>query len=134
EQMRKTSGIVDVDTTASNRKPEIQVHIDRVKASQFGLRVADIAATLRTLVGGEIIGTYKEADDQYDVWLRAGVLNRSTKEALEQMTMRVGATVRGGLISSTESNSLVQLANFLRLEESRGPNQIERFQRQRKMS
>ncbi len=134
EQMRKTNGIVDVDTTASNRKPEIQVHIDRVKASQFGLRVADIAATLRTLVGGEIVGTYKEADDQYDVWLRAGVLNRGTKEALEQMTMRVGAGVRGGLISSTEPNSLVQLANFLRLEEARGPNQIERFQRQRKMS
>ena len=31
-------------------------------------------------------------------------------------------------------SSLVQLANFLRIEESRGPNQIERFQRQRKMS
>jgi hydrophobic/amphiphilic exporter-1 (mainly G- bacteria), HAE1 family len=106
-----------------------------VKASQFGLRVADIAATLRTLVGGEIVGTYKEADDQYDVWLRAGVGHRNTKEALEQITMRVGAAVQGGLIpSSGGSNNLVQLANFLRIDESRGPNQIERFQRQRKMS
>jgi HAE1 family hydrophobic/amphiphilic exporter-1 len=35
---------------------------------------------------------------------------------------------------ASEPNSLVQLANFVRLEESRGPNQIERFQRQRKMS
>ena len=134
EQMRATPGIVDVDTTASNRKPELQVRIDRVKASQFGLRVSDIAATLRTLVGGEIVGNYREADDQYDVWLRAQALNRGTKEALEQMTMRVGATVRGGLIPAGETNSLVQLANFLRLDESRGPNQIERFQRQRKMS
>jgi HAE1 family hydrophobic/amphiphilic exporter-1 len=134
ERMRNRPGIVDVDTTASNRKPELQIHIDRVKASQFGLRVADIAATLRTLIGGEIVGTYKESDDQYDVWLRAGVANRNTKEALEQITMRVGATVQGGLIPSGGSNNLVQLANFLRIEESRGPNQIERFQRQRKMS
>ena len=132
--MRERPGIVDVDTTASNRKPELQVHIDRVKASQFGLRVADIAATLRTLVGGEIVGTYKESDDQYDVWLRAQTRNRETKEALEQITMRVGAAIQGGLIPSGGSNNLVQLANFLRIEESRGPNQIERFQRQRKMS
>ena len=134
ERMRERPGIVDVDTTASNRKPELQVHIDRVKASQFGLRVADIAATLRTLVGGEIVGTYKESDDQYDVWLRAQAAHRSTREALDQITMRVGATVQGGLIPMGGSNSLVQLVNFLRIEESRGPNQIERFQRQRKMS
>ncbi len=134
EQMRATPGIVDVDTTASNRKPELQVHIDRIKASQFGLRIADIAATLRTLVGGEIVGTYKESDDQYDVWLRAQAVNRGTREALEQITMRVGAAVQGGLIPSGGSNNLVQLANFLRIDESRGPNQIERFQRQRKMS
>ena len=134
DRMRATPGIVDVDTTASNRKPELQVHIDRVKASQFGLRVSDIAATLRTLVGGEIVGTYKESDDQYDVWLRAQASNRGTREALEQITMRVGAAVQGGLIPSGGSNNLVQLANFLRIEESRGPNQIERFQRQRKMS
>ncbi len=133
-RMREVRGIVDVDTTASNRKPELQVHIDRVKASQFGLRVADIAGTLRTLVGGEIVGTYKEEDDQYDVWLRAEAPDRGTKEALEQITMRVGGAVRGGLISSAETNSLVQLVNFLRLEEARGPNQIERFQRQRKIS
>ena len=34
--------------TLANRKPELQVEIDREKASQFGLRVQDIADTLRT--------------------------------------------------------------------------------------
>src|SRR5258706_1406196 len=80
-----------------------------------------------------MVGAYKEADDQYDVWLRAEAPNRGTKEALEQITMRVGAPVRGGLLQGTE-NPLVQLANFLHLEESRGPDQIERFQRQRKVT
>src|SRR5205085_8235782 len=42
-------GIVDLDTTMANRKPELQVHIDRAKASSFGLRINDIASTLHVL-------------------------------------------------------------------------------------
>ncbi|HUR45747.1 MAG TPA: efflux RND transporter permease subunit, partial [Candidatus Saccharimonadales bacterium] len=132
-KLRTDPGFVDVDSTLFNRKPELQVHIDRVKASQFGLRVSDISGTLRTLVGGEIVGTYKEADDQYDVWLRAEAPDRDTKEALEQISMRIGGAVQGGLVGA-ENNSLVQLVNFVNLTESRGPNQIERFQRQRKVT
>jgi hydrophobic/amphiphilic exporter-1 (mainly G- bacteria), HAE1 family len=133
-RMRQNLDIVDIDTTLSNRKPEMQVHIDRLKTSQFGLRVADVASTLKTLVGGEIVGTYKEADDQYDVWLRAEAPDRSTKEALEQISMRVGGTLRSGLFLRAGDESQVQLANFVRLQEARGPTQIERFQRQRKVT
>src|SRR5206468_3603020 len=101
-------GIVDVDTTLANRKPELQVRIDRPKASQFGLRVADIANTLHTLVGGDIVGTYKEADDQYDVWLRAEARHRDTQEALEQIMLRAS-----GSRSTNGSEPLVQLSNFV---------------------
>ncbi|HWI60063.1 MAG TPA: efflux RND transporter permease subunit [Bacillota bacterium] len=126
-RLRERKGIVDLDTTLSNRKPELQAHIDRAKASQFGLRVNDIATTLRTLVGGDIVGTYKEADDQYDVWLRANPAGRNTQEALEQIMLRAGG------VAANES-SMVQLANFLSFEEARGPNQIDRYQRQRKVT
>jgi len=50
--LRTTNGLVDVDMTLANRKPELRVEIDREKASQFGLQIQDIAETLRTLVGG----------------------------------------------------------------------------------
>jgi HAE1 family hydrophobic/amphiphilic exporter-1 len=131
EKLRERKGIVDLDTTLSNRKPELQAHIDRAKASQFGLRVSDIAGALRTLVGGDIVGTYKEADDQYDVWLRATPAGRRTEEALDQIMLRIG----GARSSATASgSSLVQLVNFVSFKESRGPNQIDRFQRQRKIT
>ena len=126
--LRTNDGLADVDTTLSNRKPELQVHIDREKASQFGLRVEDIAGALRTLVGGQIVGSYKEADDQYDVWLRAGQADRATVEAIDQVMLRRSPAVPGG------RGELVQLSNFVRLEESRGPNQIDRFQRQRRVT
>ena len=126
--LRTHDGLADVDTTLSNRKPELQVHIDREKASQFGLRVEDIAGALRMLVGGQIVGSYKEADDQYDVWLRAGQADRATVEAIDHVMLRRSPATPGG------RGELVQLSNFVRLEESRGPNQIDRFQRQRRVT
>ena len=134
--LRPNKGIVDVDTTLSNRKPELQVHLDRPKAAAFGLRVTDIANTLHTLVGGDLVGTYKEADDQFDVWLRAEAQDRSTQESLGEIMMRAGSGNRFPLSTNVNASeaSLVQLANFVRLEEARGPNQIDRFQRQRKVT
>jgi len=125
-RLREVPGIVDLDTTLSNRKPEIQVRIDRAKANQFGVSVHAVAAALRTAVGGEIVGTFKEDDDQYDVWLRAGKRDRSTSEAVEQIALR-GRAADG-------SPLLLSLANFVSLVEARGPNQIDRFQRQRKVT
>ncbi len=127
-KLRANKKLVDMDTTLSNRKPELQVHIDRDKASQFGLRITDIAGTLRTLVGGEIQGTFKENDDQYDVWLRASPEGRNTEEALDQIMLRVRSP------ATNAPANLVQLSNFVKLREARGPNQIDRFQRQRKVT
>ncbi len=124
EKLRSQSGLVDVDSTLANRKPELRVEIDREKASQFHLEVQDIAATLRTLVGGQIVGTFRENDDLYDVWLRAQAKDRSTQETLEDVTLRLDGA----------NKSLVQLGNLVHFRESRGPNQIDRFQRQRKVT
>src|SRR5262249_20584960 len=129
ERMRRDVGLVDVDSTLSNRKPEIQVDIDRLKASQFGLDVQSIADTLRALVGGIIVGTYRENDDQYDVWLRSQRRGRATREALETITLRTIASERPGATTNlTARTDLVQLGNFVKLREERGPNQIDRFQ------
>ncbi len=123
-RLSATSGLADVDTMMSNRKPELRVEIDREKASQFGLQIQDIAQTLRTMVGGEIAGNYRENDDLFDVWLRARPDARNTQEALENITLRLPG----------EHGGLVQLSNLVKFSEARGPNQIDRFQRQRKIT
>jgi len=124
EKLRGKPGLADVDSTLANRKPELRVEIDREKASQFHLEVQDIAASVRTLVGGEIVGTFRENDDLYDVWLRAQAKDRSTQETMEDVTLRLGGANQG----------LVQLGNLVHFREARGPNQIDRFQRQRKVT
>lgn len=129
-KMRATPGLVDVDITIANRQPEMRVNVDRAKASLFGLQIQDIAGTLRTLVGGEIVGSYREQDDLYDVWLRARPGDRTTQESLEDVTLRLNS----GTNNSGANAGLVQLANFVNFNEARGPNQIDRYQRQRKIT
>lgn len=123
--LKAVPGLVDVDMTLANRKPELRIEVDREKASQFGLQIQDIAEPLRTLVGGEIIGSFRENDDLYDVWLRAAARDRTTQETLEDVTLRLNSGTNSGL---------VQLANFVKFREARGPNQIDRYQRQRKVT
>ena len=120
--MRAIPGIVDVDTTLSVRQPELRVQINRQKASDFGIKVQDIAATLRTLVGGEPVTKFKEEQDQYDVWLRAQLPNRDDPHALDDLTI------------ATPSGELVKLANLATMREERGPSQIDRYSRQRKVT
>ena len=112
-------GIADLDTTLSLRKPEVQVAIDRERASDFGIPIGTIADSLRILVGGRPVSRFKEGDEQYDVWLRARPADRDSAR-----------NVAGLRLPSTKAG-LVELGNMATLFESRGPTEIERYGRQR---
>ncbi len=118
-ELKKEGGIVDLDTTLSLRKPEVQVVIDREAASDLGVPVGTIADTLRVLVGGLPVSKFREGDEQYDVWLRAESGKRSTSQDLYQITFPSPAV------------GLVKLASLAKLNEDRGPTEIERLSRER---
>ncbi|WP_437206252.1 efflux RND transporter permease subunit [Planctomicrobium sp. SH664] len=119
EGLRNIPGLVDVDTTLSLRKPELQVVIDRDRASDLGIPVQTVSSSLNTLVGGQIVSRYKEGAEQYDVWLRADKAFRDNPQNLEYLTI------------PSPTAGLVQLTSLADLTEARGPSQIERFNRQR---
>src|SRR5262249_7544003 len=52
EEMKKIPGVVDADSSLVVGKPELGVLIDRKRAADLGVSVADIAGALRILVGG----------------------------------------------------------------------------------
>jgi len=58
--------MLDVDTTLARRKPEIRVHIDRIRRPISGSGWTALPQP-PTMVGGEEVTRYKEADDQYVV-------------------------------------------------------------------
>ena len=118
-RLRQVPGLADVDSTLSMRKPEVQVAIDRDRASDLGVPVQAVANSLSVLVGGQIVSRYKEGTEQYDVWLRADKPFRGSPQSLETLTLPSAAA------------GLVQLSSVARLTESRGPSQIDRLNRQR---
>ena len=70
-EARKQPGVVDLDTSLNVGKPELSVHLDRLKAADLGVQISDAAEALRLLVGGDQVTTYNEGGEQYEVHVRA---------------------------------------------------------------
>ncbi|MGD9641980.1 MAG: efflux RND transporter permease subunit [Elusimicrobiales bacterium] len=120
EKVRKVKGAVDVDTSFSYAKPEYRVEIDRSRAHDLGVKVEDIATSLRTLVGGEEdITKFKDGDELYQVRLRAEEGFRDRMEAIEALMVPAS----GGRVTRLDS--------VARVSEGVGPTQIARYNRQR---
>jgi hydrophobic/amphiphilic exporter-1 (mainly G- bacteria), HAE1 family len=118
-KLKEQPGIVDLDTTLSLRKPEVQVAVDRERASDLGIEVGVIADTLRILVGGMPISKFRDGDEQYDVWLRAEADKRSSTADLYHLKL------------PSPTAGLVDLSSLAKLVAERGPTEIERLSRER---
>lgn len=103
EKLGEIEGLVDVDSTLSLRKPELQVVIDRERAADLGIQVQTIANTLNVLVAGQPISLFKEGTEQYDIWLRADRSFRSNPQSLETLTV---PSQTAGLVQLTSVASL----------------------------
>jgi HAE1 family hydrophobic/amphiphilic exporter-1 len=122
EGIKKIPGAVDVSSSLIAGKPELAVHIDREKAADLGVSIADVAATLQLLVGGAKISTYEEAGQQFEVRARAQREFRADAEGLRMVTV---PSVKLGTVA---------LADVVRLEPGTGPAQINRLNRRRQVS
>jgi hydrophobic/amphiphilic exporter-1 (mainly G- bacteria), HAE1 family len=114
-------GFVDIDTAQANRQPEVQVQIERHRASDLGVRVDAVASTLRTMVGGEKVGFFRELGEQYDVRLRLQEDFRARPDTLAQLYV----PARDGL---------VKLSNLATLQNGTSPGQIERLAQERSIT
>jgi hydrophobe/amphiphile efflux-1 (HAE1) family protein len=122
ERFRKVPGAVDVDSNLIVGNPEAHVVVDRERAANLGVDVADIANTLRLLVGGLRVSTFQEGGDDYDIDARAESVYRSDLGGLSMMTV------------PTRTGGPVPLASLVTLRETTGPSQINRLARQRQVT
>jgi HAE1 family hydrophobic/amphiphilic exporter-1 len=121
-EAKKVPGVVDVDTSLNVGKPELSVHLDRLKAADLGVQLSDAADALRLLVGGDQITTYNEGGEQYEVHIRAVEGNRQTADAIGRLTVP----------SSTVGS--VPLNNIADLTPGSAPSEINRLNRQRQVT
>jgi hydrophobic/amphiphilic exporter-1 (mainly G- bacteria), HAE1 family len=120
-KMKTIPDVVDADSSLVTGKPELRVVIDRARAADLGVRIADVAQALNTLVAGQKVSTFNAGTDQYNVRVRAIGQFRASVEGLKQM------------IVSSSKIGWVSLDNLVRIEEGTGPSAIDRLNRQRQV-
>jgi HAE1 family hydrophobic/amphiphilic exporter-1 len=120
--LSKVPGVVDMDTSLILGKPEMSVSLDRKKAAELGVQVADVAETLRVMVGGRKISTYNEGGEQYEVHARSIQQVRTDAEGISQMA-----------VPSTKLGA-VSMDNVAHFRETEGPSQIDRLGRRRQVA
>lgn len=78
-KLRKMPGLLDVSAEVNLNSPEYQIHIDRQRAADLGVNIADVASAVRLMIAGtDQITTYKEGAEQYDVTVQLLPSNSKT--------------------------------------------------------
>jgi len=121
-EIKKNPAVVDFDTNLITGKPELRVAIDRDRASDLGVSVADVADTLRMLVAGVKASSYAEQGEEYDVRLRAEKGYRRDVNGIALMTV------------PSKKYGTVPLSSVVTVTEGTGPSQVNRLGRQRQVT
>ena len=119
ESLSKEKEIVDIDNNLKMGKPEIQISVDRDKASSMGITVSDVATTVDAAFLGKEVTKYRDQGDEYDIRVRFSERDRKTVSNLSDV-----------LISSP-GGFLVNLTEIADIKEGRGPVKIEREDQER---
>ncbi|MEA3223509.1 MAG: efflux RND transporter permease subunit [Thermodesulfobacteriota bacterium] len=112
-------GVKDVEISRKQTKPELQVIIDREKASALGLNVTDIAKTVEIFFSGNTDVKYREGGDEYDIEVRLRPEDRIKVEDLRDVFI------------NTSSGRKIPLSNIAYIKMGRGPTKIERNDQER---
>jgi HAE1 family hydrophobic/amphiphilic exporter-1 len=121
-RLKTLPGVVDADSSLIVGKPEVRAIIDRKKAADLGVAVADVASTLRLLVGGLEVSTYSDKGEQYDIYARAQGDFRRTTDDLRRIAV------------PSQKLGTVTLDNLVSFVEGTGPSRIDRYNRQKQVT
>jgi len=128
EKVRTIPGLVDLDSSVKPNKPTLDVQVRRDVASDLGLSINQLGASLRTMVAGQTVGNWRASDDQtYDVNVRLSPESRNARQDLERLPFAVGTNPDG-------SARIVRLNQVAVVKETTSPNQINRRDLTREVS
>jgi multidrug efflux pump len=118
QEASKLPYLLNLDTDLKMNTPQIELAIDRARASDLGVSVTDIGTTLQTLLGGRESTLFRRGDKQYKVLLQVRPSERATPRAIDDLYLRGN----GGLF---------QMANVLTAKETVSPKELNHFNRVR---
>jgi len=122
-KMSEWPGMLDASPDLKLNKPELQVKVDRQRAADLGVRMADVASAVRLMYSGQDqISTFKEASEQYPVTMQLLPGQRDDPDVLAQL-----------MVPSAKEGQ-VRLESLATIERGNGPITISRYNRQFQVS
>ncbi|MHB1456949.1 MAG: efflux RND transporter permease subunit, partial [Armatimonadota bacterium] len=122
EAIASVPGIVNADVSWKVGKPEIRVNVDKLKASNMGLSMAQIAAAMRTSVAGNTDSKFRQNGKEYDIRVQLREFDRYKLDDVKR------------IVVGTYNGMSVYLQDIAEISDSTGPTKIDRKNRQRKVS
>jgi multidrug efflux pump len=123
EEASKLPGLSNLQSDYNERKPKIDVFVDRDRAADLGVSLSNVGRTLETILGSRVVTTFVRDGEEYRVILQGADERRQTPSDLETIYVR-----------SQTSGALIPLSNLVRLEEIAGPVDLRRFDRMRSIT
>jgi multidrug efflux pump len=112
-------GLVNLQSDLLINKPQLEVSIDRNRASDLGVSARDIASTLQTLLAGQELSNFKLGGETYKVMVQLEAEDRADPRAVLRAYVR------------SSSGQLMPLASFVDVHESVAPRGLPHFDRVR---
>ena len=119
DELAKYPGLQNLDTDLRLNTPELKVRVNRDKLADVGVDVGEVGRTLETMLGGRNVTRFRDSGEQYDVIVQVKRQDRSTPSDIQDIYVRA------------RDGSMVQLANFVEIEESVAPQSLNHFNRLR---
>jgi multidrug efflux pump len=116
-------GFEGLDFDYKETKPQIGITIDRDRAADLGVSVANVGRTLESMLGGRRVTTFIDDGEEYDVIVEGEREEQRTPTNLENIYVR-----------SETSGSLVPLANVVTLREFADSSSLNRYNRVRSIT
>jgi multidrug efflux pump len=117
EEAQKSPVFLATDLNLKFNKPELQIEIDRIKATDMGVSVMDISNTLQLAFSGRRLGYFTMNGRQYQV---IGQVSRDNRdEPVDLKSLYVG----------NNRGEMLQLDNFVTMKEVSSPPQLYHFNR-----
>ena len=117
DEANKSKVFQNVDVDLKVNKPELRITIDRAKASQLGISVADVSQALQMALSNGRLGYFTMNGKQYQV---IGQVSRANRDEPVNLKSYYVKTANGQMIS---------MDNVIHIEESISPSQIYHYNR-----
>ncbi|MBT8058038.1 MAG: efflux RND transporter permease subunit [Gammaproteobacteria bacterium] len=121
--LRNVPELVNGDSNYQERKPQMNIAVDRDRAAVLGVPLLSIGRTLETMLGSRQVTTYIDRGREYNVILMGRETDRSSTDDLTNLYVR-----------SERTGDLIPLANLVRISETAGPSRLNRHDRMRSIT